>query len=63
MAMLFLIDSGMSRGIEESDSTGGAMRIKNGNRAVVICANRTRKTLWKRKTNLDHQTIECGEKP
>lgn len=61
--LLFLIDSGMSKGIEESDSTGGAMRIKNGNKAVVICANRTQKTLWERKTNSDHQTKECGEKP
>ena len=61
--LLFLIDSGMSKGIEESDSTGGALRIKNGNKAVVICANRTQKTLWERKTNSDHQTKECGEKP
>jgi hypothetical protein len=53
----------MSKGIEESDSTGGALRIKNGNKAVVICANRTQKTLWERKTNSDHQTKECGEKP
>jgi len=61
--LLFLIDSGMSRGIEESDSTGGAMRIRNGKKAIVICANGTQKTLWKKKTNSDHQTKECGEKP
>ena len=40
--ILFLIDSGMSQGIEDSDSTGGALRIAGPagqQEAVVICAN------------------------
>jgi hypothetical protein len=61
--LLFLIDSGMSHGIEDSDSAGGALRIRNGNKAVVICANGSQKTLWEKKTNSDHETKECGEKP
>jgi hypothetical protein len=61
--LLFLIDSGMSKGIEDSDSTGGALRIRNGNKATIICANGTQKTLWDKKTNPDHQMKECGEKP
>jgi hypothetical protein len=56
---LFLIDSGMSSGIEESDSAGGALRIRNGENAIVICANGARATLWDVNTNSDHQTMHC----
>jgi calcineurin-like phosphoesterase family protein len=61
--LLFLIDSGMSRGIEDSESTGGALRIRNGKKATIICANGTQKMLWDKKTNSDHRTKDCGDKP
>jgi hypothetical protein len=47
--LLFLIDTGMSRGIEDSDSIGGALHIKGSGddqKAVVICPNGDEKTLW-----------------
>jgi hypothetical protein len=61
--LLFLIDSGMSQGIEDSSSTGGALRIRDSMKAVIICANGTQKTLWDKKTAPDHQTQFCGQKP
>ncbi len=61
--LLFLIDSGMSKGIEDSDSTGGVLRVRNGKKAIIICANGTRKMLWDKKTNSDDQMKECEEKP
>ena len=61
--LLFLIDSGMSQGIEDSSSTGGALRIRDSKKAVIICANGTQKTLWDKKTAPDHQTQFCGQKP
>jgi hypothetical protein len=61
--ILFLIDSGMSRGIEDSDSTGGALRIARAagkHEAIVICANGKQKTLWsKKKTDREEQL--CGK--
>jgi hypothetical protein len=61
--ILFLIDSGMSRGIEDSDSTGGALRITGPagkQKAIVICANGKQKTLWsKQKTDREEQ--HCGK--
>jgi len=60
--LLFLIDSGMSRHIKGSDSTGGALRIRNGENAIVICANGARATLWDVSTNSDHQTMHCTNK-
>jgi hypothetical protein len=59
---LFLIDSGMSRGIKKSDSTGGALRIRNGKNAMVICANGAWATLWDVSTISDHQTVHCTKK-
>jgi hypothetical protein len=47
--LLFLIDTGMSRGIEDSDSIGGALHItgSSGDRkAIVICPNGDEKILW-----------------
>ena len=57
--LLFLIDSGMSRHIKGSDSNGGALRIRNGENAIIICANGTKATLWDVSTNFDHQTKHC----
>jgi hypothetical protein len=61
--LLFLIDSGMSHGIEGSDSTGGALRIRNGNEAIVICANGTQKVLWDKETNSDREAKHCTKEP
>jgi Calcineurin-like phosphoesterase len=61
--LLFLIDSGMSHGIEGSDSTGGTLRIRNGNEAVVICANGTQKVLWDKETNSDLEAKHCKKEP
>jgi hypothetical protein len=50
--LLFLIDTGMSEGIEDSESTGGALRITgptDNQKAIVICANGTQTTLWSNK--------------
>ena len=61
--LLFLIDTGMSEGIEDSDSTGGALRITGptGNpKAIVICANGIEKTLWSRKKS-DREAQLCSE--
>src|SRR5262249_29960567 len=57
--LLFLVDSGMSRHIKGSDSTGGALRIRNGDHAIIICANGTKATLWDVSTNSDHQIRHC----
>jgi hypothetical protein len=46
---LFLIDTGMSRGIDGSDSLGGALRITGSGadqKAVVVCPDGSTKTLW-----------------
>jgi hypothetical protein len=62
--LLFLIDSGMSRGINGSDNTGGALRIRDKTKATIICADGTKKELWNKlwdKKKSDHQTKDCGE--
>jgi hypothetical protein len=57
--LLFLIDTGMSRGIEDSDSVGGALRITGSGgdqKAIVICPNGDEKTIWsKKKTDREEQ--------
>ena len=59
----FLIDSGMSHGIEGSDSTGGALRIRNGSEATVICANGSQKVLWDKEMNSDRGAKHCTKEP
>ncbi len=61
--LLFLIDTGMSRGIEDSDSIGGALHITGSGgdqTAVVICPNGSEKTLWSKKKD-DREEHLCGE--
>ena len=61
--LLFLIDTGMSQGIEESDSTGGALRIggtASDRKAVVICANGNEETIWS-KNKSDRSQVHCGK--
>lgn len=61
--LLFLIDTGMSRGIEGSKSSGGALRItgKNNQKAVAICANGEQKTLWDSQTNPSLNALHCDQ--
>jgi len=61
--LLFLIDTGMSRGIDDSDSVGGALRITgtgDDQKAIVICPNGDEKTLWSKKKD-DREEHLCGQ--
>jgi hypothetical protein len=61
--LLFLIDTGMSEGIEDSDSIGGALHIAgtgDDQKAIVICPNGAEKTLWDKKKT-DREEHLCGE--
>ena len=61
--LLFLIDTGMSEGIEDSDSIGGALHIAgtgDDQKAIVICPNGTEKTLWDKKKT-DREEHLCGQ--
>ena len=44
--LLFLVDTGMSKGVGKSD--GAILRIKGNNRqeAIAICADGTKTTIW-----------------
>jgi hypothetical protein len=61
--LLFLIDTGMSQGVDESDSTGGALHV-TGTRgdtiATVMCANGQQKAIWSKETS-DHEQKLCSE--
>ena len=62
--LLFLIDSGMSQGIDDSASTGGALRIAgkaDRQQAIVICANGTQKILWESGKDQGHKEQLCGK--
>jgi hypothetical protein len=61
--LLFLIDTGMSRGIAGSTSTGGALRItgKNPERAFAICANGKEQTLWDHTQQPPINARHCGK--
>jgi len=61
--ILFLIDSGMSQGVDGSTSSGGALRIKGGEtqKASVICANGEEQTLWDSETNPEINAQHCGK--
>jgi hypothetical protein len=59
--LLFLIDSGMSQGVDGNKSTGGALRITGGNKAIVICANGKEQTLWDSVTNPSLNAQHCGK--
>jgi len=57
--LLFLIDAGMSKGV--NDSVGGALHISGSNPQTVeaICANGKTATLWDSETDQDHAAILC----
>ena len=62
--ILFLIDSGMGRGIEDSTSTGGALRITGPagqQQAMVICANGYLREMWDSKEQPDRKEQHCGK--
>ena len=62
--LLFLIDTGMSKGIEGSTSTGGALRITGTNssqQAIAICANGTQTTLWDSANPIALNAQHCGK--
>ena len=62
--ILFLIDSGMSQGIEDSDSTGGVLRIAGPagqQEAVVICANGKQQKMWDSKKKQKRAEQHCGK--
>ncbi len=58
--LLFLTDTAMSRGIEGSNSTGGALRI-SGQRATGICANGSSQVLWDAASKPQMTAIHCGK--
>jgi hypothetical protein len=60
--LLFLIDTGMSRGIKGSDSIGGVLHITSpagDQKATVICPDGKEQTLWSG-SKADSETIWCG---
>lgn len=62
--VLFLIDGGMSRGIDGSNSPGGALRIDGPagqSQAVVICTSGPPKTIWDSKGNQDRGEKHCDQ--
>jgi hypothetical protein len=62
--LLFLIDSGMSHGIEGSKSHGGALRIKGPagqQEAVFICADGKKTTVWDSKHLQDFGDQRCDK--
>ncbi|MBC8030655.1 MAG: metallophosphoesterase [Pyrinomonadaceae bacterium] len=60
--LLFLIDTGMSRGVDGATSSGGALHItgKSNPKVVGICANGKRKTLWDLQTNPGLEALHCA---
>jgi hypothetical protein len=62
--LLFLMDTGMSRGIGDSTSIGGALHISSnasGSTVEGICANGQRTILWDSATNPPMNAIHCGK--
>src|SRR5579871_88182 len=58
--LLFLMDTGMSRGIEGSNSIGGALHITPKG-VEVICAGGTRSMLWDAGANTPVAAMYCGK--
>jgi hypothetical protein len=61
--LLFLIDTGMSLGVNGDTSGGGVLHIAGGSNptAVALCANGKTKTLWDRKNNPSLEAIHCDK--
>jgi hypothetical protein len=61
--LLFLIDTGMSRGVDGATSSGGVLHItgKSNPKVVGICAKGKGKTLWDRKKNPALEALHCDQ--
>ena len=61
--LLFLIDTGMSRGVDGDTSGGGALHITGGSNPTVaaICSNGKGKTLWDRQKNPALEGLHCDK--
>ena len=61
--LLFLIDGGMSHGIEDSKSVGGALHITaaEGGKATAICPKGPPTELWNGRTNPDTGRVLCDK--
>jgi hypothetical protein len=61
--LLFLIDTGMSQGVNGDTSSGGALHITGGSNpsVVALCANGKGKTLWDRQKNPGLEAIHCDK--
>jgi hypothetical protein len=61
--LLFLIDTGMSQGVDGDTSSGGALHITGGSNpsAVALCANGKETTLWDRQKNAALEEIHCDK--
>jgi hypothetical protein len=60
--LLFLIDTGMSNGITDSNSGGGALHIKADTKeASVICPNGDETPIWP-VPKTDHKELACSSK-
>ena len=61
--LLFLIDTGMSQGVNGDTSGGGLLHITGGSNpsVVALCANGKGKTLWDRQKNSGLEAIHCDK--
>jgi hypothetical protein len=61
--LLFLIDTGYSRGVDGETSSGGVLRITGGSNptAAGLCANGKGKTLWDREKNPGLEGMHCDQ--
>ena len=59
--LLFLIDTGMSEGVNGNTSGGGVLRITGGSNPTVmaLCANGKSITLWDQAKNPNLAAIHC----
>ena len=59
--LFFLIDTGMSQGVNGDTSGGGVLHITGGSNpsAVALCVNGQAKTLWDRQKNSPLEAIHC----
>lgn len=61
--LLFLIDTGMSQGVDGATSSGGALHITGGANptATGLCAHGKSKTLWDQQKNPGLEGIHCDK--
>ena len=61
--LLFLIDTGMSEGVNGDTSGGGVLHITGGSNPTVValCKSGKKKTLWDRQKNSSLEAIHCDK--